>query len=93
MPRPLGKPPDLWAQIAFYSGLGFILPAGAVAGYVLGWLLDDWFHTRPILGVILAFLGAAGGIVEVLRILRREEKRASGDDSKSGPGGPESGAS
>lgn len=76
---------DLWAQIGFYSSLGFILPAGAVAGYMLGWLLDIWLHTKPVLAILMGFLGAAGGIVEVLRILTREEKRASGDDSNSPP--------
>ena len=93
MPRTPGRQSDLWSQIAFYSGLGFILPAGAVAGYILGWLLDSWLHTTPVLGIVMGFLGAAGGIVELLRILKREEKRASGDDSNSGPGGPESGQS
>lgn len=93
MPRPPSRQTNIWTQVAFYSGLGFILPSGAVAGYVLGWLLDGWLHTKPVLGVVMGFLGAAGGIVEVLRILKREEKRASRDDSDSGPGGPEPGAS
>ena len=87
MPLRPGKQADLWAQVAFYSGLGFILPAGAVAGYVLGWLLDRVLHTSPVLAIVMGFLGVAGGIVEVLRILNREEKRASRDDSNSRPGG------
>jgi F0F1-type ATP synthase assembly protein I len=91
MPRPSGKQSDIWTQVAFYSGLGFILPAGAVAGYVLGWLLDDWLHTEPVLAIVMGFLGAAGGIVEVLRILTREEKRASRDNSNSKSGGTGSG--
>lgn len=88
MPRPLGKQSDLWAQIGFYSSLGFILPAGAVCGTVLGWVLDEWLHTRPVLAIVLGFAGAAGGLVEVLRILTREEKRASRDDSNNPGGGP-----
>lgn len=82
-----GRQGDLWAQIGLYSSLGFILPAGAVAGYVLGWFLDGWLHTSPVLGIVMGFLGAAGGIFEVLRILTREEKRAGRDDSNSKPGG------
>jgi F0F1-type ATP synthase assembly protein I len=81
-----GKQTDLWAQIAFYTSLGFILPAGAVGGYVLGWLLDDWLHTKPILGVVLAMLGAAGGFLEVLRILTRAERNAGGNNASGGPG-------
>ncbi len=93
MPLRPGKQSDVWAQVAFYSGLGFILPAGAVAGYVLGWLLDDWLHTGPVIAIVGAFLGAAGGVIEILRILTREEKRADRDNSKSGPGGAGPGAS
>jgi F0F1-type ATP synthase assembly protein I len=88
VPRRVGKRADVWAQIGFYTSLGFILPAGAVGGYILGWLLDDWLHTRPVLAIVMGFLGAAGGFVEVLRLMTREEKRASRDDSDNGPGGP-----
>jgi ATP synthase protein I len=88
VPRRLGKQADLWAQIGFYTSLGFILPAGSVAGYVLGWLLDDWLHTQPVLAIVMGFLGAAGGFVEVLRLLTREEKRGSRNDSDNGTGEP-----
>jgi ATP synthase protein I len=81
VPERQGRQGDLWAQIGLYSSLGFMLPAGAVCGYVLGWLLDKWLHTRPVLAIVMGFLGVAGGIFEVLRILTREEKRAGGDDS------------
>jgi F0F1-type ATP synthase assembly protein I len=72
---------DIWAQIGLYSSLGFILPAGAVGGYVIGWLLDNWLHTSPVLSIVMGFAGAAGGLIEILKILGREEKRASGDDA------------
>jgi F0F1-type ATP synthase assembly protein I len=81
VPKRLGRGGDLWAQVGFYSSLGFILPAGAVAGYMIGWLLDGWLHTRPVLAIVMAFVGVAGGIVEVVRLLTREEKRADGNDS------------
>ena len=80
------KPANIWAQVGFYTSLGFILPAGALAGRAAGWLLDRWLHTSPVLTVILGFLGAAAGLTEVLRILGRAEKDADGDNSNSGPG-------
>jgi F0F1-type ATP synthase assembly protein I len=80
------KQANLWAQIGFYTSLGFILPAGAVVGCACGWYLDRWLHTSPLLTVLLGFLGAAAGFIEVLRILSRAEKNADGDHSSSGTG-------
>ena len=79
MPGSPGKPMNVWAQIGFYTSLGFILPAAAVVGCAIGWLLDRWLHTEPVLIVVMGFLGAAGGLIEVLRILTRAEKDEDGN--------------
>ena len=89
MPPRGEKSSDIWAQVAYYTSLGFILPAGVAAGYALGWLVDRWLHTAPVFATIMAFLGAAGGFIEVLVILKRAEKRADRDDS--GGSGPRPG--
>jgi len=78
------KDSKLWAQIGFYSSLGLILPAGALVGYGIGWLVDRWLHTTPVAAIVLAFLGGAGGFLEVLRILTRAEKDADRDNSGTG---------
>jgi F0F1-type ATP synthase assembly protein I len=80
------KQANLWAQVGLYTSLGFILPAGAVAGCAIGWLLDRWLHTSPILTVVLGFLGGAAGFIDVLRILKRAEKDADRDNSSTGTG-------
>jgi F0F1-type ATP synthase assembly protein I len=72
---------NLWTKVAFYSSLGFILPASVVGGLLLGWYLDRCLHTTPVLAVALGFLGAAAGLAEILRLLTREEKRERGNDS------------
>jgi F0F1-type ATP synthase assembly protein I len=74
MARREGRQGDIWAQAAFYAGLGFILPGGLAAGYFFGWVLDRWLHTAPFLALIMAVVGAAGGFIEVLKLLSREEK-------------------
>jgi F0F1-type ATP synthase assembly protein I len=69
------KQSEIWAKAAYYAGLGFILPGGVVVGYFSGWLLDRLLHTSPILAVVLAIMGAAGGFIEILKLLARAEKQ------------------
>jgi len=78
------KQGNIWAQIGLYTSMGFILPAGAVVGCAIGWLLDRRLRTSPLLTVVMGFLGAAAGFLEVLRILKRTEKDADGDNSSAG---------
>ena len=73
-----------WAQVGIYTSLGFILFGGIGGGYFLGWLLDTWLGTAPIFSLVIAAAGFAGGLIEVLRILRRLEKR--GDRKQPGTG-------
>jgi F0F1-type ATP synthase assembly protein I len=68
-----------------YSSLGFVLAAGVAGGFLLGWLLDGWWGTAPVLSIVVALLGFAGGLREVLRIMNRWEKRADRNNSGSGP--------
>ncbi len=84
-PLPGGQS-DLWSQVAYYASLGFILPAAAAAGYGLGWLLDRWLHTSPLLSIICTMLGAAGGFIEILQVMKRAEAHANGKSSNARPG-------
>jgi len=76
-----GKQSDLWTQVAYYTSLGFILPAAAAAGYGLGWLLDRWLHTSPVFSIVLTMLGAAGGFIEILQMMKRAESDAGRNNS------------
>ena len=44
------------------------LVAGIVVGSALGWALDEVFGTSPLWLVVLFFLGAIGGMMNVWRI-------------------------
>ena len=46
---------------------GWVLPAALAAGAGLGWLADRLFGTFPVLTIVLALLGAAGGFRQVYR--------------------------
>ena len=74
---------DLWEQVALVSGLGFVFFASIGGGYFLGWLVDRWLHTSPIFGLIFGIVGMGGGLLEILRILKRDEKHGSGSNDGS----------
>ena len=81
MPKTPGKGMSLWEQVGYYSSLGLIIPAGAVGGFGLGWLLDRWLHTSPVFALILCLGGAGAGIIDILRILTRAEKQDDADEA------------
>jgi ATP synthase protein I len=66
---------DLWEHVALFSGLGFVLFGCIGGGFLIGWFLDKWLGTVPIVTLIGAGLGLAAGVFELLQILKRVEKR------------------
>jgi F0F1-type ATP synthase assembly protein I len=70
----------LWAQVGLVSSLGFVLFAGIGGGFFLGWMVDRWLGTEPIFALITAGVGLAGGLIEILQIMKRVEKRGDSDD-------------
>jgi F0F1-type ATP synthase assembly protein I len=62
-----------WVQVGRYSQLALMLPAGTVAGWLLGSALDHWLHTSWI-SVIGLLLGTAAGLIEVIRTVSRDTK-------------------
>jgi ATP synthase protein I len=50
------------------------LIGGIVAGSVIGWYLDKWLGTeKPVMFVLFFLLGAAAGILNVIRVAMREK--------------------
>jgi ATP synthase protein I len=62
-----------WVQVGRYSQLAFMLPAGTVAGYLIGALLDRWLHQGWI-SIVGLLLGTAGGLIELIRTVARDTK-------------------
>ena len=54
--------------------LGTELVAAVVVGTIIVFILDSWFGTKPWLIIIFFFLGAAGGMLNVIRTANRMQK-------------------
>ena len=54
--------------------LGTELVAAVAVGTIFGFILDSWFGTTPWLIVIFFFVGAAAGMLNVVRTAKRMQK-------------------
>lgn len=50
---------------------GSMFTSMIVAGFLVGYVLDEIFETRPILMLLCALLGFIGGIQKVIRVTQR----------------------
>ena len=55
--------------------LGTELVAAVAVGTIIGFILDSWFGTKPWLIVIFFFLGAAAGMLNVIRAANRMQEK------------------
>jgi ATP synthase protein I len=51
--------------------VGVELVAGVIGGALIGYWLDRWFDTWPVLFLLFFFLGAAAGMLNAYRYIRR----------------------
>jgi ATP synthase protein I len=79
-PRPQQAPPSTLG-VAGRFATEFVV--AVVVGGGLGWLLDRFLGTRPIFLLVMFVLGAAAGILNVMRAARELNARAAG----AGPAG------
>jgi len=49
--------------------------SAVAVGTIIGFILDSWFDTKPWLIIIFFFLGAAAGILNVIRTANQMQKR------------------
>ena len=54
--------------------LGTELVSAVAVGTIIGFILDSWFDTKPWLIIIFFFLGAASGMLNVIRTANRMQK-------------------
>ena len=55
--------------------LGTELVAAVAVGTIIGFILDSWFDTKPWLIITFFFLGAAAGMLNVIRTANQMQKK------------------
>ena len=61
--------------MGFAFKLGIELVAAVVVGTIIGFILDSWFDTKPWLIIIFFFIGAAAGMLNVIRTANSMQKK------------------
>ena len=51
------------------------LVAAVVVGSTIGFLLDNWFDTKPLLTIFFFIMGVAAGILNVFRSAKKMQKK------------------
>ena len=54
--------------------LGTELVAAVAVGTIIGFILDSWFDTKPWLIIVFFLLGAAAGMLNVIRAANKMQK-------------------
>ena len=55
--------------------LGTELVAAVGVGTIIGFILDSWFDTKPWLIIVFFFVGAAAGLLNVIKAANRMQKK------------------
>tara|TARA_Y100000590_G_scaffold420133_1_gene522509 strand:+ start:526 stop:816 length:291 start_codon:yes stop_codon:yes gene_type:complete len=50
------------------------LVAAVIVGSTLGFILDNWFDTKPLLTICFFFIGVSAGILNVIRSAKKMNK-------------------
>jgi ATP synthase protein I len=75
-PAPGPEPQGQGAALGQALRLGIELVAGVAVGGFIGWWLDRLLGTAPLLMVVFLGLGAAAGIMNVVRTAKRMQAEA-----------------
>jgi ATP synthase protein I len=73
-----GGPDEPPPRLEYGSGLqaGIEVVAGVGVGTLIGWALDRWLGTAPLFLIVFFMLGAAAGVLNAYRHLRRMQDGA-----------------
>ena len=50
------------------------LVAAVVVGTIIGFILDSWFDTKPLLIIVFFIIGVIAGILNVIKVAKKMQK-------------------
>ena len=63
------------SSICIAFKLGTELVSAVAAGAIIGFILDNWFDTKPWITIIFFFLGSIAGILNVIKAANRMQEK------------------
>ena len=73
---------NTWRNVTAYTHLGLTLAASVLIFFFLGYWVDGKLGTEPLLAIIGAFVGAAGGFINLIRTLNNLQKRSEREEDE-----------
>ena len=70
-----GKDSGTVKQMALAFELPFMLVGPVVLGGAIGYFLDRWLHTKPLLLIVLGILGVIVGVMDAVKIAGAQDKK------------------
>jgi len=58
-------------NLLWVSTLGINLVLATLVGVAIGWYLDKWFHTSPVLTIVFFFIGTFAGFRQIYLAIRK----------------------
>lgn len=55
-------------------GAGNMFVSMIASGFIIGYLVDGWFDTRPLFMLIIGGLGVIGGFMKAHQLLRMQDR-------------------
>ena len=74
-PSPDKNPGGTARQMAVAFELPFLLVGPVVLGGAIGYFLDRWLHTKPLLLIVLGILGVIVGVMDAVKIAGAQDKK------------------
>jgi ATP synthase protein I len=62
------RPASMHSGLGFAMRIGVELVAALIVGVGIGYLLDNWLNTTPLISLLGFFFGAAAGFLNVYRV-------------------------